>query len=87
MPRRSDGVYFLLICTEAEFQRHLAVCRNSEFSVQEDAATGGLTVRDRHIALLRAERGAMGWLVFLHRKYYRHPFKPGGSGNALPGAS
>lgn len=84
MPRRSDGDYFLLICTEAEIQQQLTICRNSDFRVEEQAG-GGVAVYDRKTALLRAEPGPMGWLVWLHRKYYRHPFGPPSDGNALPG--
>ena len=85
MPKPSKGDYFLLVCAEAELQPHLTVCRNSDFAVQEDAATGSLSVRDRDTILLRAERGALGWLVFLHRQYYRHPLGPSGNGDAMPG--
>lgn len=84
MPRRSDGDYFLLICTEAEIRKHLSICRDSDFRVEEQPS-GGVAVYDRTTALLRAEPGPMGWLVWLHRKYYRHPFGPPSDGDALPG--
>lgn len=84
MPRRSDGDYFLLICTEAEIQQQIIICRNSDFRVEEQASSG-VAVYDRKTALLRAEPGPLGWLVWLHRKYYRHPFGPPSDGNALPG--
>jgi hypothetical protein len=85
MPRRSEGDFFLLVCTEEELQRHLAICRSSDFHIEDDAVGGCVRVHDRRTILLRAERGALGWLVFLHRQYYRHPFHPTGSGDALPG--
>jgi len=86
MPRRSEGDFFLLVCTGEELQRHLAVCRKSDFRVEDDdAADGGVRVYDRKTILLRAEPGALGWLVFLHRQYYRHPFGPLGDGDAPPG--
>jgi hypothetical protein len=77
--------YFVLVCEESELQAHLAVCRNSDFAVGEDERSGGVAVRDRGTVLLRAERGAVGWLVWLHRAYYRHPFQPASSGDAMPG--
>jgi hypothetical protein len=85
MPKQSEGDYFLLVCADEELQPHLTVCRNSDFAVQEDAVTGGLSVRDRDTILLRAERGPLGWLVFLHRQYYRDPLGPPGDGKAMPG--
>jgi hypothetical protein len=85
MPRRSDGGFFLLVCTEQELQRHLAICRSSDFRVEDAAANGGVRFYDRGTILLRAEPGALGWLVFLHRQYYRHPFGPHGDGDAPPG--
>jgi len=81
-----DWPYFVLLCTEEELRRHLTTCRNSEYRVAEEVATGSLSVHDGDTALLRAERGAMGWMAFLHRQYYRHPFQPASrSGEALPG--
>jgi len=80
-----DWPYFVLLCTEEELQHQLGVCRNSEFRVLEEVATGSVSVHDGDTALLRAERGAMGWMVFLHRRYYRHPFQSAGRGDAMPG--
>ncbi len=80
-----DWPYFNLICTEEELKRHLCTCRNSEYRVVEEAITGGVSVHDGDTILLRAESGALGWLVFLHRRYYRHPFQSAGRGDALPG--
>ncbi len=85
MPRRSDGDYFLLICTDAELQGQLTVCRNSDFRMEKDPHSGGVAIYDRKTLLLRAEPGPLGWLVWLHRKYYHHPFGPPTDGNALPG--
>ena len=85
MPKPSDWDYFLLICTDAELQAQLTVCRNSEFRAEEDPHSGRVAVYDRQTVLLRAESGPLGWLVWLHRKYYRHPFGPPSDGNALPG--
>lgn len=85
MPRPSDWDYFMLICTEAELQQQFAVCRNSDFRVDDEHRSGGMVVYDRKTALLRAEPGPLGWLVWLHRKYYHHPFGPPTDGSALPG--
>lgn len=85
MPKPSDWEYFLLFCTDAELHGQLAVCRNSDFRVDKAPEGGGVVVYDRKTALLRAEPGPLGWLVWLHRKYYRHPFGPASDGNALPG--
>lgn len=80
----SDWDYFVLLCTDVELGQQLGICRNSEFRVEEDSATGGFVVYDRKTAILRAEPGVLGWLVWLHRKYYRHPLGPPGDGNSPP---
>jgi len=85
MPKPSDWDYFLIVCTDAELQAQFTVCRNSDFRVEVDRQSGGAVVYDRKTPLLRAERGPLGWLVWLHRLYYRHPFGPPLDGNALPG--
>lgn len=77
MPKPSEWDYYLLICTDVELQGQLTICRNSDFRVEEDPRHGGVAVYDRKTVLLRAESGPLGWLVWLHRKYYRHPFHPG----------
>lgn len=46
MQRRYEGDYFLLICTDEELQRHLDVCRSSDFRIEEDAANGSVRVYD-----------------------------------------
>jgi len=81
-----DEAYFSLLCSEAELRPHLEVCANSDFEVTEHEAIGGLSVTDGDTALLLASRTGGGWLVRLHRKYYRHPFGPASDGNGMPGA-
>ena len=76
MPKPSEPAYFVLVCNDAELQRQVDICRNSEFRVTEDTDTGGLTVHDRETLILRTEPFGGGWLVWLHTAYYCHPFHP-----------
>lgn len=85
MPRRSDRDYFVLVCCAAELRAQVKICRRSEFRVREERESGGIAVHDRDTLVLRTEPFGGGWLVWLHRLYYRHPFGPPSDGNALPG--
>lgn len=85
MPKRSEPPYFVLVCGDTELNKQLGICRNSDFRVVPDAETGGVAVYDRETLVLRTEQFCGGWLVRLHRMYYRHPFGPPSDGNALPG--
>lgn len=85
MPKRSEPPYFVLVCSDSELHKQLKVCRDSDFRLTEDRDTGGVAVYDRETLLLRTEPFGGGWLVWLHRKYYRHPFGPPSDGIALPG--
>jgi hypothetical protein len=76
----------VLACSDAELREQLAICENSDFRITRDPETQGVAVLDDDIALLRAEPFDGGWLVWLHRAYYRHPFGASGDGEALPGA-
>ena len=86
MPRRSKVTHFVLLCSDAELREQLAICENSDFRITHDKETQGVAVQDGDTPLLRAEPFGGGWLVWLHRAYYRHPFDSPGDGDALPGA-
>ena len=86
MPRRSKRMHFVLVCSVGELREQLAICENSDYRITHDRETQGVAVHDGDIAMLRAEPLGGGWLVWLHRAYYRHPFSPPGDGEALPGA-
>jgi hypothetical protein len=86
MPRRSRRTHFLLVCGDAELREQLNVCENSDYRITRDLKTQGVAVYDGDTAMLRTEPFGGGWLVWLHRAYYRHPFGPPGDGDALPGA-
>jgi hypothetical protein len=86
MPRRYRRTHFVLLCGDAELREQLSVCENSDFRTVRDPETEGVAVYDGETALLRAEPFGDGWLLWLHRTYYRHPFGPPTDGNALPGA-
>lgn len=85
MPKQSEPLYFVLVCGDSEVREQLKVCANSEFRITQVSETGGSAVYDRATMVLRTEPFDEGWLVWLHRKYYRHPFGPSSDGNALPG--
>ena len=85
MPKQSEPPYFVLVCTDSEVREQLQVCANSEFRTVQDPVLGGTAVYDRETLVLRMEPFGHGWFVWLHRKYYRHPFGPPSDGNALPG--
>ena len=85
MPGSSDD-YFSLLCSEVELRMQLEVCANSDFRVTEHEALGWVSVMDGDTPLLLATRLGCGWLLRLHRLYYRHPFAPPSDGDALPGA-
>ena len=85
MPKRSEQTHFTVVCNDAELKEQLKVCKNSDFRVARDRETGGFTVHDRETLVLRTEHFGGGWLVWLHRLYYRHPFSLSLDGNPPPG--
>lgn len=85
MPKQSEPTHFVLLCGDSEVRNQLTVCANSEFRAVQDPVLGGIAVYDRETLVLRTEPFGEGWLVWLHRKYYRHPFGPPSDGTALPG--
>lgn len=85
MPKRTEPPYFVLVCSDSELRKQLKVCENSDFRVTQDKETDGVNVYDRETLVLRTEHCGGGWLIWLHRNYYRHPFGPASDGNALPG--
>ena len=85
MPKRPEPPYFVLVCGDTEINKQLEICRNSEFHVKRDPETGGVAVHDRETLVLRTEHFGGGWLVWLHRKYYRHPFSLSPDGSPPPG--
>jgi hypothetical protein len=84
MPK-PEPPYFVLVCSDAELRRQLQICEASSFRIVHDRETGGVTVYDRGTVLLRTEHFGGGWLVWLRRLYYRHPFGPPSDGSAPPG--
>ena len=84
MPK-PEPPYFVLVCSDAELRGQLQICEASDFRIVHDRETGGVAVYDRETPLLRTEHFGGGWLVWLHRLYYRHPFGPPSDGDALPG--
>lgn len=85
MPKRPEPPYFVLVCSDSELRRQLEVCENSDFRMSHDRETDGASVHDGDTLVLRTEPFGGGWLVWLHRQYYRHPFGPPSDGDAPPG--
>lgn len=85
MPRRAESARFAVACTDPELRRHLRVCANSAFRVTSDPSADTVSVHDGGTLILHAAPLAGGWLVRLHRSYYRHPLGPPSDGDAPPG--
>ncbi|MFW5858131.1 MAG: hypothetical protein ACOCX4_09650 [Planctomycetota bacterium] len=86
MPKeKPDPPYFACLCTEAELRAHLLACADTAFHTILDRERGIVRVHDRDTILLDAVKTGGGWMVRLHRRYYRHPFH-GSDGVAPPGA-
>jgi hypothetical protein len=86
MPK-PEPPYFVLVCSDAELRRQLQICEAFDFRIVHDRKTGGVAVYDRETVLLRTEYFGGDWLVWLHRQYYRHPFRPPSDGSAPPGVA
>lgn len=84
MPTQTKRAYFVIVCNKKELKEHLKVCKRTEYRIDTKKLMGDMRVYDGKTMIFNACRIPEGWLIELHRLYYRHPFGPVSDGNSLP---